>query len=133
VNAQARINCVRTGYQQFKGDIHGPLDALRHFGGRDMAGLVGAIIAARHQSIPVVLDGFVVTAAAAILHNINPQSVDHCIAGHISAEPAHAALLERMGMTPLLDFGLGWGDGFGASLAVNMLQMAAAGYKTLTI
>jgi len=133
VNAQARIKCVRSGYQAFKGDIDGPLDALRYFGGRDIAGLVGAIIAARHQSIPVVLDGFVVTVAAAILHNIDPKSVDHCIAGHMSAEPAHAALLERMGMTPLVDFGLGWGDGFGASLAVNVLKAAAAGYKTLTL
>lgn len=132
-NASARIDCVRSGYQRFKGDIDGPLDALRYFGGRDIAGLVGAIIAARHQSIPVVLDGFVVTVAAAILHNIDPQSVQHCIAGHMSAEPAHAALLERMGMTPLLDFSLGWGDGFGASLAVNVLKTAASGYKTLTI
>jgi len=133
VNAQARINCVKSGYNKFKGDIDGPLDALRYFGGRDIAGLVGAIIAARHQSIPVVLDGFVVTVAAAILHNIDPKSVDHCIAGHMSAEPAHAALLERMGMTPLVDFGLGWGDGFGASLAVNVLKTASAGYKTLTL
>jgi nicotinate-nucleotide--dimethylbenzimidazole phosphoribosyltransferase len=132
IKAAARIDCVRTGYQKFKGDIDGPLDALRHFGGRDIAGLVGAIIAARHQSIPVVLDGFVVTAAAAVLHSVNPDAVDHCIAGHMSAEPAHAALLERMGMTPLLGLGLGWGDGFGASLAVTLLQTAAAGYKTLT-
>lgn len=133
VNAATRIDFVRNGYQKFKGDINDPLDALRYFGGRDIAGLVGAIIAARHQSIPIVLDGFVVTIAAAILHNIDPSSVDHCIAGHISAEPAHAALLERMNMTPLLDFGLGWGDGFGASLALNMLKTAASGYKTLTL
>ena len=131
VNAAARIDIVRQAYLRFKGDITGPLDALRYFGGRDIAGLVGAIVAARHQSIPVVLDGFVVTAAAAVLHAIDPKATDHCIAGHISAEPAHAALLERMGMSPILSLELGWGDGFGAALSVNMLKMGAEGYKTL--
>ena len=132
VNAETRINIVREGYHKFKGEINSPLDALRYFGGRDIAGIVGAIVAARHQAIPVVLDGYVVTAAAAILHAIDPTATDHCVAGHLSAEPAHAALLERMGMTPLLDMELGWGDGFGAALAVNVLRMAADGYKTLT-
>lgn len=132
VNAQARIEIVQKAYQNFKGEISGPLDALRYFGGRDIAGLVGAIVAARHQYIPVVLDGFVVTVAAAILHAIDPSATDHCIAGHISAEPAHAALLERMGLTPVLDLDLGWGDGFGASLAVNVLRMGADGYKSLS-
>ena len=131
-NAEKRINIVGEGYQKFKGDINSPLDMLRYFGGRDIAGIVGAIVAARHQAIPVVLDGFVVTAAAAILHAIDPRATDHCIAGHLSAEPAHAALLERMGLTPLLDLELGWGDGLGAALAVNILRMAADGYKTLT-
>ena len=131
-NAAARINIVREGYKKFKGEINSPLDALRYFGGRDIAGLVGAIVAARHQAIPVVLDGFVVTVAAAILHAIDPKATDHCIAGHLSAEPAHAALLERMGMTPLLDVGFGWGDGLGAAFAVNVLRMASEGYKTLT-
>jgi len=130
-NAADRIDIVRQAYQNFKGDIDGPLDALRYFGGRDIAGLVGAIVAARHQSIPVILDGYVVTLAAAILHSIDPKATDHCRAGHISAEPAHAALLERMGMHPILDLNLGWGDGFGAALAVNMLRMGTQGYKSL--
>ena len=130
-NASARIDIVGQAYQKFKGDIDGPLDALRYFGGRDIAGLVGAIVAARHQSIPIVLDGYVVTLAAAILHSIDPKATDHCIAGHMTAEPAHAALLERMGMSPVLDLNLGWGDGFGAALAVNMLRMGTQGYKSL--
>ena len=130
-NAKDRIDIVGQAYQNFKGDIDGPLDALRYFGGRDIAGLVGAIVAARHQSIPVVLDGYVVTLAAAVLHAIDPKATDHCLAGHISAEPAHAALLERMGMSPILDLNLGWGDGFGAVLAVNMLRMGTQGYKSL--
>lgn len=130
-NAAIRIDIVSKAYQAFKGDIKGPLDALRYFGGRDIAGLVGAIVAARHQSIPIVLDGFVVTVAAAILHAVDPRAVDHCIAGHITDEPAHAALLERIGLTPLLDVGLGRGDGLGAALAVNMLRMGTESYKTL--
>ena len=66
------------------------------------------------------------------LHAVDPKATDHCIAGHLSAEPAHAALLERMGKRPLLDVELGWGDGLGAAMAVNVLRMAADGYKTLT-
>ena len=99
---------------------------LRRFGGRDIAGLVGAILAARHQRIPVLLDGFVVCAAAAVLHKIDPGAIDHCYAGHISAEPAHGALLDRLGLSPLLDMGIGVGDGTGAGLAMGQLKAAAS-------
>jgi len=114
-----------------KTSLSDPLEILRCFGGRDISGMVGAILAARHQSIPVILDGFVVSAAAAILHEINPDSISHCIAGHVSSEPAHNALLDRLGLSPLLDFDIGMGDGTGAAMAIGTLKSAAAAIQTM--
>jgi nicotinate-nucleotide--dimethylbenzimidazole phosphoribosyltransferase len=101
-----------------------PLEILRRLGGRDIAALAGAILAARSQRIPVVLDGYVVTAAAAILHAIEPSSIDHCVAGHVSAEGAHREVLERIGKPPLLDLGLRLGEGSGAALAMALIKTA---------
>lgn len=103
-----------------------PLEVLRCFGGRDIAGMVGAILAARHQRIPVLLDGFVSCAAAAILHKIDPNSLDHCYASHASSEPAHKALLDRLSLTPILDLGIGVGDGTGGAFALGALKAAAS-------
>ena len=107
--------------------LNSPLDVLRCFGGRDIAGIVGAIVAARHQGIPVLLDGYVTCAAAAVLHAVNPKALDHCIAAHITTEPAHGALLDRIGMKPVLDFGIGIGDGSGAALTLGALKAATEG------
>ena len=103
-----------------------PLTILTRLGGREFAAMVGAIIAARHARVPVILDGFMVTAAAAVLHAIMPEALDHCIAGHVSAEPAHEAALERIGKRPLLDLGMRLGEGTGAALAAAMVKAAAA-------
>ena len=103
-----------------------PLEVLRRLGGREIAAIAGAIIAARIERIPVILDGFVVTAAAAVLHAIDPRSIDHCIAGHVSAEGAHREVLRRLGLTPLLDLGMRLGEGSGAALAAGIVKAAAA-------
>lgn len=124
--APRRIAAIDAAAKLHAQSLSDPLDVLRCFGGRDLAGLAGAIIAARHQRIPVILDGFVVCAAAAVLHKLNPNALDHCLAGHVSAEPAHGALLERLELTPLLDLGIGVGDGTGASLAMGALKAAAS-------
>jgi nicotinate-nucleotide--dimethylbenzimidazole phosphoribosyltransferase len=102
-----------------------PLQVLRRLGGRELAAMVGAIVAARHERVPVVLDGYVVTAAAAILHALDPRTLDHCIAGHCSAEPAHRKLLEKIGKPPLLDLGMRLGEGSGAALAAGLIKAAA--------
>jgi len=130
--AQQRIDAVEQAAQNHKEMLKDPLDVLRLFGGRDLAGIVGAIIAARHQRIPVILDGYVVCAAAAVLHEIAPESVSHCTAAHVTAEPAHRALLDRLDMQPILDIGLNIGDGTGGALAMNLLKAGAAGLASLT-
>lgn len=125
------IEAVEMAAATHKDILSDPLEVLRCFGGRDIAGMVGAILAARHQKIPVLLDGYAVCAAAAVLHALNPDALDHCIAAHITVEPAHGALLDRIGMKPLLDLGIGIGDGSGAALSLGLLRAAAAGAREL--
>jgi nicotinate-nucleotide--dimethylbenzimidazole phosphoribosyltransferase len=106
-------------------------EILRRLGGRETAAIAGAILAARHKLIPVVLDGYVVTASLAPLFRENPAIADHCLAGHLSAEPAHRRLLERFGMRPLLDLGMRLGEGTGATLAVAILRAAVAAHNEM--
>lgn len=129
--AQSRINAVGAGVNLHKDLLSDPLEVLRCFGGRDIAGMVGAILAARHQSIPIILDGYVVCAAAAVLHKLNPDSIAHCVAGHVTAEPAHQALLDRMGLEPMHDMGIGIGDGTGAAFALGTLRSSCKALATL--
>jgi len=130
-SAKDRINAVESALSAHDISGSGPLTYLQYYGGRDIAGLVGAIVAARHQSIPVILDGFVVCLAAAIIHSINPEGIAHCLAGSLTSEPAHEALLDRIDLTPKHNFDVSLGDGTGATLTLQMLQAAASGLKTL--
>jgi nicotinate-nucleotide--dimethylbenzimidazole phosphoribosyltransferase len=103
-----------------------PLEILRTFGGFELAAIAGAILAARLARTPVVLDGFVGTAAAAVIHALHPGLLDHCVVGHCSAEAGHRRLLERLGKVPLLDLGLRLGEASGAALAIPLLRSATA-------
>jgi len=103
-----------------------PLEVLRRLGGRELAAMAGAILAARIEHVPVLIDGYVASAAAAILHAMRPDALDHCLAGHLSAEPAHRRLLERLGLRPLLDLGMRLGEGSGAALAAGIVKSAVA-------
>ena len=103
-----------------------PLEALRRLGGRELAAMAGAVAAARQRRLPVVLDGFIATAAVAPLAVARPGSLDHCIAGHCSAEPGHQRLLETLGLDPLMRLDLRLGEGSGALVAVPTIRMAAA-------
>ena len=103
-----------------------PLEILRHLGGREIAAMIGAIAAARHHGIPVVLDGFVVCAAAAILHALSETALDHCLAGHCSAEQGHVHLLAKLDKEPLLQLGMRLGEGSGAALALGIIKGAIA-------
>ena len=103
-----------------------PLQVLRALGGRELAAMAGAILAARHQRIPVVLDGYVCSAAAAILQVADAAALDHCLVGHASVEPGHRILLEKIGKRPLLDMDMRLGEASGAALAVGLLKAAVA-------
>jgi nicotinate-nucleotide--dimethylbenzimidazole phosphoribosyltransferase len=103
-----------------------PLEVLRCLGGREIAAMAGAMIRARDLRMPVVLDGFIACAAAAVLFKTNPAALDHCIAGHVSAEAAHGRLLAELGLVPLLGLGLRLGEGSGGALAIGVIKAAAA-------
>ncbi|MDD9909125.1 MAG: nicotinate-nucleotide--dimethylbenzimidazole phosphoribosyltransferase [Ahrensia sp.] len=102
-----------------------PLEVLRRLGGREIAAMAGAILAARVQRIPVIIDGFVASAAAAVLHVADRGALDHCLFAHVSAEPAHKRALDAMGKRPLLDLGMRLGEGTGAALAAGIVKAAA--------
>jgi nicotinate-nucleotide--dimethylbenzimidazole phosphoribosyltransferase len=104
----------------------GPLEILRELGGAELAAVAGAVLEARLWSIPVILDGYVVTAAVAPLAELEPAALDHCLAGHCSGEGGHRRVLDRLAKPPLLDLGLRLGEGTGAMAAIPLVRMAAA-------
>ncbi|MEL6677575.1 MAG: nicotinate-nucleotide--dimethylbenzimidazole phosphoribosyltransferase, partial [Pseudomonadota bacterium] len=83
-----------------------PLEVLRCLGGRELAAMVGAMARARQLRIPLILDGFICSAAALVLHRTNPSALAHAVAGHLSAEGAHGRMLEALGLAPLLSLDL---------------------------
>jgi nicotinate-nucleotide--dimethylbenzimidazole phosphoribosyltransferase len=117
---------VAAAAERHRAHLGDPLEVLRRLGGRELAAMAGAIVAARHNRIPVIVDGFVASAAAAVLFAMRPDALDHCLFGHVSAEHAHRALLARLGQEPLLDLGMRLGEGTGAALAAGIVKAAAA-------
>jgi nicotinate-nucleotide--dimethylbenzimidazole phosphoribosyltransferase len=100
------------------------LGLLAALGGREQAAICGAVLAARMSRIPVLLDGYICTAAVAPLHGTDPRLLDHCLIGHRSAEPGHARLCAAMGKEPILSLGMALGEGTGAALALMVLRGA---------
>lgn len=117
-----KIAVVKRARARVAGDP--PLEVLRRVGGAELAAIAGATLEARLRSMPVVLDGFVATAAAATLAIGRSGALDHCVAGHCSAEPGHRLLLEKLGLDPLLDLGLRLGEASGALAAIPLIKLA---------
>jgi nicotinate-nucleotide--dimethylbenzimidazole phosphoribosyltransferase len=121
---ERKVAAVEAARRRAKGSR--ALEVLREVGGAELVAIAGACIEARHRSIPVLLDGFVVTAALAPLEVVRQGTLDHCLAGHCSSEPGHRRLLEKLGKPPLLDLDLRLGEGSGALLALPLVKLAAA-------
>lgn len=105
-----------------------PFEALRRLGGREIAAMAGAMLAARMKRIPVLLDGFIACAALAPLAAAQPAITAHCLAAHCSAEGGHARLLAHFGLEPLLHLGLRLGEGSGAAVAAQLVRSALAAH-----
>ncbi|SDE43971.1 nicotinate-nucleotide--dimethylbenzimidazole phosphoribosyltransferase [Limimaricola pyoseonensis] len=120
-----KTEAVAQGAARIAGEAD-PLEVLRQLGGREVAAMAGAILAARQHRIPVILDGFICSAAALVLHRAAPGALDHAVAGHLSAEGGHRRLLDALGKAPLLSLGLRLGEGSGAALAIGVLKGALA-------
>lgn len=119
-----KADAVDRALARHEGELDHPLAILARVGGREIAAMLGALLAARHQKVPVIIDGFVATSAAAIAHAVNPAAIDHCIFAHVSAESAHARALAAMGQKGLLDLGMRLGEGSGAALAAVLAKTA---------
>ena len=116
--------------------LHGPhctspFETLRRLGGREIAAMAGAILAARAQRMPVLLDGFICCAAIAPFAAAAPAIVDHCLAAHCSAEAAHARLLDRLGLRPLLHLDMRLGEASGAAVAAQIVRSALAAHAEM--
>ncbi|HZU91700.1 MAG TPA: nicotinate-nucleotide--dimethylbenzimidazole phosphoribosyltransferase [Stellaceae bacterium] len=123
---EGKRRVVAAAVARHKGEAGDPFDLLRRLGGLELAAITGAVMAARLGRVPVVLDGFAATAAAAALFAADPHALDHCLAAHLSPEPGHRLLLDQIGKRPLLDLGMRLGEGSGATLAFAILKAAAA-------
>lgn len=128
--ADAAMIARKTGAVDAALALHGshlkdPLEVLRRVGGRETAAIAGAIIAARMEKVPVILDGFAAIAAGSVLHALNSSALDHCLIAQASTEPGQRTAIEKLGIKPLIDLGLSHGEGVGAALAAGLVKAAA--------
>ncbi|MGN6466732.1 MAG: nicotinate-nucleotide--dimethylbenzimidazole phosphoribosyltransferase [Rhizobiaceae bacterium] len=114
------------------GHLADPLEVLRRLGGREFAAIAGAIIAARSERIPVVLDGYAAIAAAAVLHAVNPEAIGHCLLAGSSGDPGQKEAATRLGLKPLLDIDIA-DSGVAAALAAVLLKAAEACYSAIAV
>ncbi|MEO0816744.1 MAG: nicotinate-nucleotide--dimethylbenzimidazole phosphoribosyltransferase [Pseudomonadota bacterium] len=121
-----RADLVTEALSLNRGHIEDPLEALARLGGREMAACVGAIIAARLQGVPVVLDGFATTIAAGVVHAFSHEAISHVRAAHATGRPAHQAALERLDLKPMVEFNFQTGGGLGAATSIGILRTACA-------
>lgn len=120
-----RIAAVEKASALHRDAARDPLEVLRRAGGREFAAMAGAILSARTERVPVVLDGLAATAAAAVVHALDPSAIDHCMLAGAPTYPGHALAAERLGLSPLLDLRAGEGEGVSAALATLVLRSAA--------
>lgn len=119
-----KFAAIDAGLARHAATLNDPLAVAANLGGRELAAILGATLAARHHNVPVLLDGFVVTAAVAPLARLHPEGLAHTLSAHVSAEAGHRQLLEALKLAPLLDLGMRLGEGSGACLAVNLVRSA---------
>jgi len=117
---------IEAALQLHQAALGDPLAVAVRVGGRELAAIAGAVLAARQRRIPVLLDGFVATAAVLPLWRVAANFLDHCRAGHVSAEAGHRALLAALKLDPLLDLNMRLGEASGAAVAVLLLRAALA-------
>ena len=106
-----------------------PWEALRRVGGRELAAIAGAVLAARLNRVPVLLDGYVCSVAAAVLAAADIRGLDHCQLAHLSVEPGHRRLAAKLNKKPLLELSMRLGEGTGAALAAGLLRAAVVSHN----
>ncbi len=117
---------VEAGIALHKDTITDTVSALAALGGRELAAIAGAVLAARIKRIPVLLDGFIVTASCLPLWMANPGALDHCMISHCSREAGHRHLIDALGKRAILDLDLRLGEASGAAIALSVVKAALA-------
>jgi nicotinate-nucleotide--dimethylbenzimidazole phosphoribosyltransferase len=123
-----KAEVVDRGLARHAAAQQGAFETLRRVGGWETAAIAGAVLTARLKRVPVLLDGFICCAAVAPLAAAGPAILDHCLAGHCSAEPGHRRLLGHFGLKPLLRLDMRLGEGSGAAGAVGIVRAALAAH-----
>lgn len=108
-----------------------PLEVLQRVGGLEVAAMVGLVLGAARYEIPVITDGFISTAAAALAYALEPRVNEYLFAGHRSKEPGHRFLLEHLGLDPILTLEMRLGEGTGAVLAMPIIESALRLYSDM--
>lgn len=121
-----KVAVIESALSLHREQLNEPTEILRHLGGLEIAALAGAFINASQNGMPVLVDGFIATAAALVAVRINPSIREWLIFAHTSAEPGHTAMIEALDAKPLLDMGMRLGEGSGAATAVPLLRFACA-------
>jgi nicotinate-nucleotide--dimethylbenzimidazole phosphoribosyltransferase len=126
-----KIKIIENGIKLNKPNPDDPLDVLSKVGGAEIGGIAGIVIGAAANRIPVVIDGFISTAGALIAYCIEPKTRDYMFAAHNSVETGHKAMLDKMGLSPILDLNLRLGEGTGAALAMLLIEAGLKIYKEM--
>ncbi|MBI5212098.1 MAG: nicotinate-nucleotide--dimethylbenzimidazole phosphoribosyltransferase [Nitrospirae bacterium] len=126
-----KIRVIEDGIKMNKPDPKDAVDVLSKVGGAEIGGIAGLVLGAAANRIPVVIDGFISTAGALIAYCIKPEVKDYMLAAHNSVEKGHKAILDKMGLRPILDLDLRLGEGTGAALAMIMIEAGLKIYKEM--
>ncbi len=124
-----KIDAIERGIRVNRPDPRDGLDVLAKIGGFEIGGIAGCILAGAFHRRAVIIDGLISTAGALIAHALCPRVADYVLAGHRSAEPGHRAMLEHLGLEPILDLGMRLGEGTGAALAMSVIDGAVRVFR----
>ncbi|MDX9715461.1 MAG: nicotinate-nucleotide--dimethylbenzimidazole phosphoribosyltransferase [Dissulfurispiraceae bacterium] len=134
INDHAHANKVRViekGIQVNKPSASDAIDVLAKVGGAEIGGIAGLILGAASLRIPVVVDGFISTAGALIAYTLKPECADYMFAAHGSVEPGHKAMLDKIGLKPILDLNMRLGEGTGAAVALLVIEAGLKIYREM--
>ncbi len=123
-----KIAAIERAFAAHSGRLADPLEMLSRIGGLEIAAMCGYCLGAASRRRPVVTDGFIATAAAALAVRLDPNVKDYLFAAHLSSEPGHRRLLAALDVRPLLDLEMRLGEGTGAALAMQIMEAAAAAF-----
>jgi nicotinate-nucleotide--dimethylbenzimidazole phosphoribosyltransferase len=126
-----KVQVIKDSIAVNKPDQNDPVDVLAKIGGAEIAGIAGLIIGASSNNVPVVIDGFISTTGALIAYLIEPKTKDYMFAAHMSQEIGHKAILEKIGLRPILDLDMRLGEGTGAALAMLVIEGGLKIYKEM--